>query len=207
MSAYVQSLQPLFLVGSGIAFIAFCLSWFIRELPLRQTIATSGVGEAFAKPSEASSLEELAARASSLAQHENRRIVYEQLGERAGLDLSPQEMWLLFRLAELEPATADDLAERVGRDRERLRPWFLQLRDRDLISIAGEDRETAVSAVTPAGHAVLDGLDQARKRSITDLLDGWEPEQHAEILEMVAKLSKSLAEEAPYEADQPVPVG
>jgi EmrB/QacA subfamily drug resistance transporter len=207
ITAYTQSLQPLFLVGAGVAFIAFLLSWFIRELPLRQTIKTSGVGESFAKPSEAASLPELAARTSALARRENRRIVYERLGERAGLDLSPQEMWLLFRLDELEPATADDMAGRVGRDRDRLRPWFLQLRDRGLIHIAGEDRETAICTVTPAGHDVLDRICAARERSITDLLEGWEPEQHADILEMVAELTRSLAEEAPHEADQPVPVG
>jgi len=207
VAAYAHSLQPLFLVGAGIAFLAFCLSWFIKELPLRQTIATSGVGESFAKPSEAESLPELAARTSALAQRENRRIVYERLGERAGVELSPQEMWILFRLDEIGPATVPDLAERVGHDRERLRPWFWQLRDRALIDVDGDEREAAVCTVTGAGHEVLGKLCQAREQSITDLLDGWEPEQHAEIREMVVELTRSLAEEAPHEANEAVPVG
>jgi len=207
VAAYAHSLQPLFLVGAGIAFLAFCLSWFIKELPLRQTIATSGVGESFAKPSEAESLPELAARTSALAQRENRRIVYERLGERAGVELSPQEMWILFRLDEIGPATVPDLAERVGHDRERLRPWFWQLRDRALIDVDGDEREAAVCTVTGAGHEVLSKLCQAREQSITDLLDGWEPEQHAEIREMVVELTRSLAEEAPHEANEAVPVG
>ena len=191
VAAYVESLQPVFLIGAGVALIAFVLSWMIRELPLRQTIGGGpSVGDSLARPSEASSLRELEVKASWLAQHENRHIVYERLGERAGVDLSPQEMWILFRMDETGPITRADLAARVGRDRERLRPWFRQLLDRSLVAVEEGDPEDAVCTVTEEGRAVLDRLAQARSSSLTELLAEWEPEAHPEILLMVERLTR-----------------
>jgi EmrB/QacA subfamily drug resistance transporter len=208
VAAYVESLQPVFLIGAGVALIAFVLSWMIRELPLRQTIGGGpSVGDSLARPSEAISLRELEVKASWLAQHENRHIVYERLGERAGVDLSPQEMWLLFRLGEVEPATGAELAARVGRDRERLRPWFRRLVDRSLVAVEGSDVEDAVCTVTEDGRDVLEHLGRARSNSVTELLAEWEPEAHPEILRMVERLTRSLAEEAPSEVAEPVAAG
>jgi DNA-binding MarR family transcriptional regulator len=165
------------------------------------------VGDSLARPSDASSLRELEVKASSLAQHENRHIVYERLGERAGVHLSPQEMWILFRMDETGPVTRAELAARVGRDRERLRPWFRQLMDRSLVTVGEGDPEEAEFAVTDDGEAVLARLAQARSNSVTELLAEWEPEAHPEILRMVERLTRSLAEEAPREAKEPVAVG
>jgi EmrB/QacA subfamily drug resistance transporter len=202
VAAYVQSLQPVFLVGAGIALIAFGLSWLIREVPLRQTIASSPrVGESFARPSEASSFTELQAQASSLARRENRRIVYERLNRRAGLDLTPQETWLLFRLGEAGSATAAELARLVGRDRERLRGSFRALVERGLVVADSDDPEHAIWSASPAGGLVLDRLGAARREGITELLADWSPELHPDILRMIDELSTSLAEEAPHDAE------
>ncbi len=35
LQAFVNALQPVFLVGAGLTFVAFVLSWFLREVPLR----------------------------------------------------------------------------------------------------------------------------------------------------------------------------
>ena len=205
VAAYVQSLQPVFLVGSIIALVAFGLSWLIRELPLRQTIASAPqVGESFAKPSEASSFRELEAQASRLARKENRRMVYERLNERAGLDLSAQETWLLFRLGEVEPASAAELARLVGRDRERLRGSFRALVERGLAVADSDDPEQARWSVTPAGRLMLDRLGEARREGITELLADWSPELHPDILRLIDELSTSLAEEAPHDVEEPV---
>jgi EmrB/QacA subfamily drug resistance transporter len=201
VAAYVESLQPVFLAGSAIALVAFGLSWMIRELPLRTTITSAPtVGDSFAKPSEASSLHELQAQASALARRENRRIVYERLGERAGVDLSPQEMWILFRLDERGPATVAELARAVGRDRERLGPWFRSLVERSLVEVGDGDLEQAVATVSGGGRAVLDQLAAARRQGLAELLEDWQPAQHPEILRMIDELVASLSEEAPHEA-------
>ena len=43
----------MFLVAAAIVTVAFLLSWMIEERPLRQTVDTAGVGEAFAPPTAA----------------------------------------------------------------------------------------------------------------------------------------------------------
>jgi hypothetical protein len=42
VNAFALSLQPVFLVAAGIGVVAFVLTWFLREVPLRKH---AGVGE------------------------------------------------------------------------------------------------------------------------------------------------------------------
>ena len=37
ISVFAESLRPVFLVAAAIGVLAFCLSWFLREMPLRTT--------------------------------------------------------------------------------------------------------------------------------------------------------------------------
>ena len=195
----------MFLVGAGIALIAFGLSWLIREVPLRQTIASSPrVGESFARPSEASSFTELQAQASSLARRENRRIVYERLNRRAGLDLTPGDVAAV-------PAG--------GADRHRQRSWPSgsaatgsgcgnrsgRWSSAGWWSRTATIRNAQSGRSAPAGGQVLDRLGAARREGITELLADWSPELHPDILRMIDELSTSLAEEAPHDAE-PEPV-
>jgi len=40
--AFVDALQPVFLVGAGLTLVAFALSWLLREVPLRTTMQSAG---------------------------------------------------------------------------------------------------------------------------------------------------------------------
>jgi hypothetical protein len=74
------------------------------------------------------------------------------------------------------------------------------------VAVAGSDADDAVCTVTYDGRDVLDHLGRARSNSVTELLAEWEPEAHPEILRMVERLTRSLAEEAPSEVAEPVAV-
>ena len=199
IDAYAASLQPLFLVGACVSAVAFALSWFIPEVALRKSVASEGIGESFASPKDASSLNELAAKAASLAQRENRHEVYEALARRAGMALEPDEIWILARVAQLGPATGDELAERAGSDRERLTPIFRGLREHGLIT-ADETSGRASYALSENGRATVEKLRVARSERITELLADWAPETHPEVRRIIDELSKSLAQEAPGRA-------
>ena len=56
LAAFTDAMQTVFLVAALVAVVAFCLTWFIRELPLRQTVRTGGLGESFAIPVDGTSL-------------------------------------------------------------------------------------------------------------------------------------------------------
>ena len=62
-SAFTDSLSTVFLVAAATVLVAFLLSWLIEERPLRQTVETAGVGEAFASPTSGDSLKRADARA------------------------------------------------------------------------------------------------------------------------------------------------
>jgi DNA-binding MarR family transcriptional regulator len=196
IDAYTQALQPLFLVGAAVALVAFALSWLIPEVPLRKSVTSDGIGESFAVPKDASSLHELAARAADLAKRENRHEVYEALAERAGVALTPEEIWTLHRVDELAPASGADLVARAGPDRERLTPVFRDLRERGLIT-ADDTPEEMRYSLSESGHAAVDALLAARTEQISQLLDDWAPETHPEIQRLIAELTRSLVAEAP----------
>jgi EmrB/QacA subfamily drug resistance transporter len=198
-NAYTQALQPLFLVGGGVALVAFALSWFIPEVPLRKSVTSDGIGESFAVPNDASSLHELAAKAASLAKRENRHEVYEALAQRAGVTLTPEEIWTLHRVDELEPASGADLVKRAGPDRERLTPVFRGLRKDGLITAEEAAEETRYS-LSDSGRATVDALLAARADQISELLEDWAPETHPEIQRLIAELTRSLVAEAPGRA-------
>ena len=98
VGAFTDSLNVVFLVAAAIGLAAFALTWFIKELPLRDTVATAGVGEAFAVPKDTDPLAELARELSILTRREQANRILERLAARAGVDLKPVEIWLLGRL-------------------------------------------------------------------------------------------------------------
>ena len=46
--------------------------------------------------------------------------------------------------------------------------------------------------LTVAGSAALEKLTEARRSGLTELLEGWNPEEHPEIIEMVKHLAHAL---------------
>jgi EmrB/QacA subfamily drug resistance transporter len=178
--AYVEALHPVFLTGAAVAAVAFVLTWFIKEVALRKTVAGQGVPESIASPRTASSMRELAAQAATLAQRDRRHLIYERLADEAGVNLDPQEMWLLLRLADQGPVAVAEL---------NLEECQRALADHGLVEGGAH--------VTAAGSAVLERLSDARQSRIQTLLSDWSPEQHPEILDIIGRLTKSLAEAPP----------
>ena len=83
VQAFTDSLNVVFLVAAVIGVAAFALTWFIKELPLRDTVATASVGEAFAVPKDTDPLAELARELSILTRREQANRILERLA--AGL--------------------------------------------------------------------------------------------------------------------------
>jgi MFS family permease len=108
LEAFADALVPVFVVAAAVSLLAFALTWLLREVPLRKSVAAEGISESFAMPREAESLPELQRIVTTLARRENHWRVYDQLARRTGLDLEPAELWLLARIGE---GTAVDLED------------------------------------------------------------------------------------------------
>jgi hypothetical protein len=92
-------------------------------------------------------------------------------------------MWLLFRIVEHVPGVVRSF---------QLDPQLDAVRDKGLVD--GD------CALTPDGEAAIERLRAARRVRIEELLSDWEPERHDEILQIVQRLTQSLAEEPPEPA-------
>ncbi len=193
VEAVAAALSPVFLIAALLALIAFALSWLLREVPLRRTVAAHGVGESFATPRPASSVRELERIVTRLSRRENRWQVYERLGARAGLALTPPESWLLARLGEHPPLPAARLAHDLRVPPGRLAPLLERLQHDGLIAAD----EFGRISLTAEGRAGLDRLLAARHDALVDILEGWSPQEHPEIGALLTRLARTFAATMP----------
>jgi DNA-binding MarR family transcriptional regulator len=190
-SGIAHSVQTVFLIGVPIAFVAFLLSWLLPEIELRKSIRTVEPAEGFGVPEPRSSLDEVQLILERAASRENRRELYETLAARAGLDLDPRACWTLYRLADRPGCTVESVAARLKVDPERLQAGFDSLEAGGMI-VRDESSDGCTLTLTPAGHEGIEKLTAARRDSMTDLLEGWDPEAHPEVIDMVKHLAKEL---------------
>jgi EmrB/QacA subfamily drug resistance transporter len=115
LHAYSLSIQSVFAWAVPVAILAFVLTWFLRENPLRTTSRASDLGEGLGgAPTERSSRHEIERALSQLMRRDARaEEMYARLGTLAGVDLSPGSMWALCRIARDGSVRGTELAERA----------------------------------------------------------------------------------------------
>ena len=178
-----HTIQTLFLIGVPIAFVAFLLSWTLPELELRKSIRTSEPAENLGIPEPRTSLGEIQRILERAASRENRRELYETLAARAGLELDPRACWMLYRLAD-RPGCSLEVGRRPAEGRARSAGGGGRLPGGG----AGMVRGAAVtggaswSSPTPGSPPSI-GSAAARRDSMTELLEGWDPETHPEVVD------------------------
>jgi EmrB/QacA subfamily drug resistance transporter len=189
--AVTHAVQTIFLVAVPIAFVAFLLSFLLPEVPLRKTVQTVDPGEVHGAPQSRTSLQEIELAIQRVSARENRAELYETLAQRAGVDLPPRAVWLLYRLSERPACTVQEVAERLHVDPSIIQPGV------DGLVSAGMIREHRRGPdcdlhLTDTGTQALDKLSEARRQGLTELLEGWNPEEHPEVIELVKQLAHSL---------------
>jgi EmrB/QacA subfamily drug resistance transporter len=183
ISAFTNSLHVVFLVATGVVALAFVLSWFIEERPLRATVET-GIGEALGGPVDTDSLRELT-RALSRAAGRDRTLAFmADTAERAGVDLSPGASWVLLRAGGPDPTALADLHGLPHVDSGRLATAIDELRGKGLV-----DSEFP----TEAGREMRRRLVAARTDGLRTLIADWEPEKYPELDPLLRRLADELA--------------
>jgi DNA-binding MarR family transcriptional regulator len=186
-----HTIQTLFLIGVPIAFVAFLLSWTLPELELRKSIRTSEPAENLGIPEPRSSLGEIQRILDRAASRENRRELYETLSSRAGLDLDPRACWMLYRLADRPECSLEQVSMRLKVEPERLEPAVDSLMAAGFVERKGPAHGGEL-VLSTSGRSAIERLTVARRDSMTELLEGWDPETHPEVVEMVRTLAKAL---------------
>jgi DNA-binding MarR family transcriptional regulator len=189
LHAYTLSFHTVFLGAVPVAFVAFVLTWFLREVPLRATSGASDLGEGLgAVAAQRSSVEEIERALLRLADGDLRREGYTRLAEICGLGLPAGSCWVLAKLAKRGGRVAGtDLAREAGVTMEHGRPYVDKLVDAGYVQ-----RDDGALVLTSAGSAAADRLFAAGSDGLRQLLAGWSPEQHADLAAMLDKLSRAL---------------
>lgn len=183
VEAFTDALHVVFIVGAAIIAIAFALSWFIPERPLRKTIET-GVGEALGGPVDTDSMRELTRALSRAAGRERTLRFMAGVVDRASVDLSPAASWALIRLGAPEAPTVADLAA------------LPHVRTDGLAAAVGELRDAGLLAgdrVTSEGLALRERLVTARTAGLRELVADWEPDHYPELDPLLRRLASELA--------------
>jgi len=190
--AFTDSISTVFFVATFAVAVAFVLTWLIEERPLRQTVETADLNEAFAAPTDGDSLHLVIRDLARLVGRERTRAFIARTVAAAGVDLPGAAAWLLVRGAEGE--RLDDpvrLAE--GRPVE---PAFVAERLADL-----RERGLVVDGhLTPEGEATAERLVAARRQCLSQLVEEWQPDGDAALNTAIDRLARELGREAPVAA-------
>ncbi|HWE82906.1 MAG TPA: MFS transporter [Gaiellaceae bacterium] len=200
VAAFAASLRPVFLAATGVSVVAFLLAWLLREIPLRKTARADGIGESFASPRDDNSERELQRIASSLLRGETRTRVYTELIERAGIDVTPAEAWMLARLRDRAPTPGRSLAEELRVAPERVEAIGAALARLGLVR--GDD---GALALTTRGDAAVARLVDAGRIELTLLLENWQHPDDEELGPVLRRLADSLIGDIPYDTTAPLP--
>jgi EmrB/QacA subfamily drug resistance transporter len=195
--AYAQSLSTVFLVTVPIVAVAFILSWLLPEVRLRTTTQATDVGHTFAMPTNRTSQQEIERALHVLAGRESQDQLHQRLAARAGVDLDPLSIWLLFRLQEQTPISQESLAQRLQVPAGRLAPALEALRESGLVTTtsAVEGQADGQLQLTAAGQETVATLVSACHESLAELLDGWSPGQEAELVALLRRVTTTLFSE------------
>jgi len=205
IQAFTNALSTVFVVAAAVAAVAFLLSWALKQLPLRESIASaSGVGESFAMPKQTDSLAEASRALTVLVGRDGRRQLVQRLADRAGVDLPPAACWLIVRLHEDPradiPALCDafDIPVAVGQQA------LDELGARGLLAAVSRVNGGAEAhELMPAGEEIVQRLIAERRAGLARLCAGWAPEQHADLAGLLTRLAHELALEPPAEVGAP----
>jgi EmrB/QacA subfamily drug resistance transporter len=193
VTAITDALTTVFLVAAGIAVLAFLLTWLLPELPLKTTTQAPDPGDGLHPARDDDALREIERALSRLAGRDQRWQLYERLAARAGLDLAPPELWLLARLGERTPLTEGELGEQLPVDPVQIAAALEQLERRSLV----QRRDGGPIELTAPGRDDYERLVTARREGLRDLLDGWDPDEHTQLRELIDKLGRDLVSEIP----------
>jgi EmrB/QacA subfamily drug resistance transporter len=193
LAAIVAALRLVFEVAAAVAALGFLLTLGLPEVPLGGMEPAKGLTETFSMPRDATSLEELEGIVTTLLAHENRWRLYADLAERAQLELPAPELWMLARLGERAPRTAQSLSEDLKLSPATLAAPLKALCDRGIVEqdAAGNLRLTA------AGTVMRDRVLAARRKGLADLMARWEPDRHPDVLALLNRMFDTLVRDLP----------
>ncbi len=194
LQAFADALQPVFLIAAVLAAIAFMVSFFLQDIPLKRAAQVSDLGDSFAMQRDPTSMTEAERIVTALASRENRTRWYERLAEELEVKLLPDEIWLLGRVAGLHEEGARTAISGARRaDPEAVRRGMHRLAAAGYIVDPDEDPPR----LSEAGRQLHHGMVEIGRRELASFASAWVPEKNVELAELLTRLSRSFVSEPP----------
>ena len=193
IAALVAALRPVFLIAAIVAATACAIALLLREMPLRGMAPAAGQSQGIAMPRDATSLEELERIVTVLLARENRWRLYADIANRAKLDLSAPELWMLARLGERGPATLNSLSADLGVPFREFEAPLAELFNRKIV----QKNELGELRLTALGLDMSSRLTAARRQGLSDLLTRWQPDKHPDVMALLNRLAATLVRDLP----------
>jgi MFS family permease len=192
LDVFAAALHPVFLAAAAIAALGFALTWLLQEVPLRERARAESVGESFAMPHDATSLEELETIVRRLEARETHWEFYQRVAQSLDLSLAPDQIWLLVHVCRSGPLSSADASARLHVPSPRIDAIGGRLTAAGLVA----HNEQGLVA-TERGSALFDRMVQAHRAVLQRLAARWSPEQHVEAKAMLDRLARNLIAELP----------
>ncbi len=197
--AYADALHSVFVGVLPFALVAFVLSWFLREVPLRSTSAEVDSGETLGVPLSRSSEQELARALTRLVSRERPIETYARLARRAEVPLSPGAAWLIARIGSMTP---DERAEEYHHLPGGMRTDVLHWRD-ELLA-AGYLESVGPATLSSGGLEAARRLADARRAALGELTADWPPDEQATLARLLDRLADALQGREPEDQIKPL---
>jgi len=184
---YATSAAHVFLIASPIALVAFVLALFLREVPLRTATRSTDLGESSGLPTFRTSLAEIERFVTKLSSRQNVWERYGRVIERADLDISVPHAYGLFRLHHAGPVTVEQICKRLNSPIEEIQPRI----DRMIRAGTVQRSEDGIISLTPKGAEIIDKMSEVRLQLLEEQLQGWDPEQHEDLIALLKSLANN----------------
>jgi DNA-binding MarR family transcriptional regulator len=156
-------------------------------------VRSDAIGESFAMPRDANSLEELEAIIARITGREQRWEAIRRIAERIGLELAPDEIWLLTHLGRSEgPVPTAALTDGFAITAAELDGIAGRLAARGLAQPTGDGL-----VLTAAGREAFARMVAGYRARLAVILERWRPEEHAEVRAMLADFARGLVSDLP----------
>ncbi|MFC0437261.1 MDR family MFS transporter [Kutzneria buriramensis] len=202
VQAYSDSLHTVFLYAVPVGLLALLVSFFLKEMPLRDTSRASApeLGEGFAMPEARDSDRELERAIATLMYRERRQAAPEILG-RSGTSLDEGGVWCLMRVKFQhklqQPATVEAIAERHRIPAKVFEPAFFALEYSGYLERQGPELD-----LTDRGRAEFDRLAAAWRGWIVERLSDWRQESRDDLDAAIDRVAARMIEQAGDEQRQ-----
>jgi EmrB/QacA subfamily drug resistance transporter len=202
VQAYSDSLHTVFLYAVPVGLLALLVSFFLKEMPLRDTSRASApeLGEGFAMPEARDSDRELERAIATLIYRERRQAAPEILG-RSGTSLDEGGVWCLMRVKFQHklrrPATVEAIAERHRIPAKVFEPAFFALEFGGYLERQGSELD-----LTDRGRAEFDRLAAAWRGWIVERLSDWRQESRDDLNAAIDRVAARMIEQAGDEQRQ-----